>query len=215
MNILSPMLVLRQSFSGSLRRNAAAFGSTQAFASIAPPTAESATALSHKFWLDPSTGVYKNYLKGEFIAASSPSSFHIVINPATNEEIGKTPDTSDADFEMTMQIAQSAFEEWKVIPIQQRQRVMLELQRLIRDHVNELAGLITLENGKTIADAKGDVFRGLEMVESTCQIAPYLMGDSMAGISTSMDCVSYREPLGVCAGIGKLGVSGSDVLLCL
>jgi malonate-semialdehyde dehydrogenase (acetylating) / methylmalonate-semialdehyde dehydrogenase len=61
--------------------------------------------------------------------------------------------------------------------------------------------LITEENGKTLADARGDVFRGLEMVESACFMAPKMLGDSLQGIAKDMDCVSYREPLGVCAAI--------------
>jgi hypothetical protein len=70
------------------------------------------------------------------------------------------------------------------------------------DHIKDShAYLITLENGKTLANAKGDVFCGLEIVESACFVAPQLLGDSMSGISRSMDCVSFREPLGVVAGI--------------
>ena len=184
-----------------------AFGST---ANDALPTVESATALSREFWLDPKTGIYKNYLNGAFVA-SEATSFHSVFNPATNELIGKIPDTTNAEFETTMKVAQAAFEDWRTVPVQQRQRVMLEYQRLIREHTNELAGLITLENGKTIADAKGDVFRGLEVVETACQAAPILLGDSLAGISSAIDCVSYREPLGVCAGIG----ASTNLFLCI
>ena len=199
------MLLLRQSFRSHPLQKRAVSLSSRAFGSSANdalPTVDSATALSKEFWLDPKTGLYKNYLNGAFVA-SEATSFHSVFNPATNELIGKIPDTTDAEFETTMEVAQAAFEDWRTVPVQQRQRVMLEYQRLIREHTNELAGLITLENGKTIADAKGDVFRGLEVVETACQAAPNLLGDSLAGISSSMDCVSYREPLGVCAGIGE------------
>lgn len=205
MKILTPMLLLRQSFRTPQLRKLSVSLSSRAFGSNAGevlPTIESATALSKEFWLDPNTGIYRNYLNGAFVE-SKAASFHPVFNPATNELIGKVPDTTDAEFEKTMEVAQAAFQDWRKVPIQQRQRVMLEYQRLIREHTNELAGLITLENGKTIADAKGDVFRGLEVVETACQAAPSLLGDSLAGISTSIDCVSYREPLGVCAGIGE------------
>lgn len=207
---MTPLLLLKQSFRSPLRTAAttsaglasSSSSSSRAFGTDAvPPTVYSATALSKEFWLDPETGIYKNYLSGKFVTSPKATSFHSVFNPATNELIGSVPDTTDADFENTMAVAQAAFEDWRTVPVQQRQRVMLEYQRLIREHTNELAGLITLENGKTIADAKGDVFRGLEVVESACQVAPALLGDSLAGLSTSIDCVSYREPLGVCAGI--------------
>jgi malonate-semialdehyde dehydrogenase (acetylating)/methylmalonate-semialdehyde dehydrogenase len=151
-------------------------------------------------WLE--NGVYKSFHKGKF-QSSAATSFHSVYNPATNEEVGKVPDTTKAEFEDVMTTAQAAFEDWKTVPVHQRQRVMLEYQRLLREHLTDLAGLITLENGKTLADAKGDVIRGLEVVETACQVAPHMLGDSLAGISSNMDCTSYREPLGVCAGVGE------------
>ena len=82
-------------------------------------------------------------------------------------------------------------------------RFPLLISNKIRDYTNDIATLITLENGKTLEDAKGDVFRGLEMVESCCFLAPQLLGDTLKTISysPSMDCVTYREPLGVVAGI--------------
>ena len=67
--------------------------------------------------------------------------------------------------------------------------------------MDDLAYCITMENGKTLADAKGDVFRGLEVVEAACDLGSKLMGESLGNISNGMDCVSYRVPLGVCAGI--------------
>lgn len=126
---------------------------------------------------------------------------HPVRNPASQELIGMVPEMSEQEFNATVQASKEAFQEWKLVPISQRQRIMLELQQKIRERSGDLAYLITLENGKTLADAKGDIFRGLEMVESACWMAPQLMGDSMQGISSTVDCVSYREPLGVTAGI--------------
>jgi malonate-semialdehyde dehydrogenase (acetylating)/methylmalonate-semialdehyde dehydrogenase len=78
---------------------------------------------------------------------------------------------------------------------------MFSLQGLIQEYKEDLANLITLENGKTLADAKGDVFRGLEVVENCCEVGSKLMGENLGNISSGMDCVSYRVPLGVCAGI--------------
>ena len=63
--------------------------------------------------------------------------------------------------------------------------------------------LISLENGKTLEDAKGDIFRGLEVVETCCDLGSKLMGETLMGIGKGMDCVSYKVPLGVCAGIGR------------
>jgi malonate-semialdehyde dehydrogenase (acetylating)/methylmalonate-semialdehyde dehydrogenase len=78
---------------------------------------------------------------------------------------------------------------------------MLKLQHLIRENMDALAANVTLEQGKTLADGKGDVFRGLEVVEYSCNIAPDLMGDYVENVANGMDTYSIRQPLGVVAGI--------------
>jgi malonate-semialdehyde dehydrogenase (acetylating)/methylmalonate-semialdehyde dehydrogenase len=138
---------------------------------------------------------------GAFVK-SSTTSHHFVKNPATHELIGKVPETTQSEVDAAIQVAKEAYEEWRWVPVQQRQRVMLHYQQLIRDATDDLAYWITLENGKTLADARGDVFRGLEVVETACNVADKLLGESLAGISRNMDCVSYKQPLGVCAGVG-------------
>lgn len=97
--------------------------------------------------------------------------------------------------------AAEAYKSWKNVPVQQRQRIMLKLQALIREHTEELAESITLEQGKTLADARGDVFRGLEVVEYACGIGNSMMGETLGNLASSLDTYSYRQPLGVCAGI--------------
>lgn len=213
MRVLTPLCRLKRV--SRIHRNAVTLNS-RAFSTAEGdlPTEASMKALSHQHWLDESSGIYKNFLNGKFVE-SSASSFYPVVNPATNEEIGKIPETPDSEFEAVMATAQAAYEDWRTVPVQQRQRVMLEYQRLIRENTNELAGLITLENGKTIADAKGDVFRGLEVVETACQAAPQLLGDSLAGIGSTIDCISYREPMGVCAGIGEFNYDSHFLIVYL
>ena len=99
------------------------------------------------------------------------------------------------------QAAARAYKTWKEVGVQHRQRVMLKLQQLIREHTEELALAITQEQGKTLADARGDVFRGLEVVEHTCGAATLMMGETAENLATSLDTYSYKQPLGVCAGI--------------
>lgn len=159
------------------------------------------TTTASQPWLPKGSPVYKYFQNGQFVESMGEAA-HPVKNPATNELLGLVPELSSQEFDATVQLSKDAFLEWKRVPLPQRQRVMMKLQKAIReDYMEDLAHLITLENGKTLADARGDVFRGLEMVESACWMAPNLLGDSLAGISSSMDCVSYREPLGVTAGI--------------
>lgn len=165
-----------------------------------------ATSLSSREWLDSSsssgTPTYKYFENGKFVSSMSKSeSFIPVYNPATNELIANVPENTPDEFNQAVEKAKIAFEDWSQVPVQVRQRVMLKFQQAIRDHTEDLAHLITIENGKTLADARGDVFRGLEMVESACFVAPQMQGESLAGISKNMDCVSYKEPLGVVAGI--------------
>ncbi|GAX16870.1 malonate-semialdehyde dehydrogenase (acetylating) / methylmalonate-semialdehyde dehydrogenase [Fistulifera solaris] len=150
-----------------------------------------------------SNSVYKYFSNNEFVSSSFEDKLLQVTNPATGDVIAHVPSSLSPDeFQTVMDRAQEAFRTWRTVPPQQRQRLFLEYQRLIRQHTDELEELITLENGKTLADARGDVFRGLEVVETACQIASsHLLGDSLAGVSRNMDCISYREPLGVCAGI--------------
>ena len=74
-------------------------------------------------------------------------------------------------------------------------------QQLIKDNLKEIAKLITTEQGKTLADAEGDVLRGLQVVENLCANTSLLLGETLTGISKDMDLTSYRTPLGVCAGI--------------
>lgn len=97
--------------------------------------------------------------------------------------------------------AAKAFLTWRDVPVQQRVRVNLKFQQLIRDNTETLAGLITKEQGKTLADARGDVFRGLEVVEHACSTGTLMMGETVENLATSVDTYSYRQPLGVVAGI--------------
>jgi malonate-semialdehyde dehydrogenase (acetylating)/methylmalonate-semialdehyde dehydrogenase len=97
--------------------------------------------------------------------------------------------------------AKEAFQKWKEVPVQQRQRVMFQYQSIIREHLEDLAKLITLENGKTLQDSQGDVFRGLEVVETACMVGNEMKGETLNQISKGMDIVTLRQPLGVCAGI--------------
>lgn len=159
---------------------------------IFPPSRKDAA------WLK--KNVYQNYMDNAFVPSSSPLTIS-VHNPATQELIGLVPNNTPDEFDTMIRNAVVAQQEWMQVSIQQRQRVMMDYQRLIRDSTEELAAWICLENGKTLSDARGDVFRGLEVVESACHMVPHLLGDSLASLSTNLDCHSYRYPLGVCAGI--------------
>lgn len=100
-----------------------------------------------------------------------------------------------------MAAASAAYPAWRETPIQSRVRVYLKYQQLVRENMDDVARLITLEQGKTMADARGDVFRGLEVVEHACSAATLTMGETAENLAANVDSYSYRVPLGVAAGI--------------
>ncbi len=139
-------------------------------------------------------------INGEFVD-SKTSEWIDLTDPATQEVIAKVPQTTDDEINEAVAAAKEAFKTWRKTPITTRARIFLTYQALIREHMDELAELLTSEQGKTIADARGDVFRGLEVVEHAAGIANLQMGDFVENVATGVDTYSIWQPLGVCAGI--------------
>eukprot|EP00258_Populus_trichocarpa_P001216 XP_002300008.3 methylmalonate-semialdehyde dehydrogenase [acylating], mitochondrial [Populus trichocarpa] len=148
----------------------------------------------------PSPPRVPNLIGGKFVDSQSSSTID-VINPATQEAVSRVPFTTNEEFRAAVSAAKQAFPAWRNTPITTRQRVMLKLQELIRRDIDKLAMNITTEQGKTLKDAHGDVFRGLEVVEHACGMATLQMGEYVPNVSNGIDTFSIREPLGVCAGI--------------
>jgi len=142
----------------------------------------------------------KNFINGAF-EDSATQEWISLKNPANQEIIGLVPQSTLQELRRAEQGATEAFKAWREVPIQQKQRIFFNLQGLIREHMDDIASTITREQGKTIADAKGDVFRGLEVVESVCGIGSLLMGETAENLSRGLDTYTYRQPLGVTAGI--------------
>jgi malonate-semialdehyde dehydrogenase (acetylating)/methylmalonate-semialdehyde dehydrogenase len=142
----------------------------------------------------------KLFIGGKFIE-SKATQFFDVKNPATQEVVCRTPLATADELQLATDSAEHAFKEWRKTPVVARQRIIVEFQNLIRKHQEDLAKNIVIENGKTIVDARGDVFRGLEVVEYASHIAADLMGETSENLSRNIDTYSYRQPLGVCAGI--------------
>ena len=142
----------------------------------------------------------KQLINGQFVD-SNTSEWIDITDPATQEVIAKVPQTTDAEINQAVAAAQKAFKTWRKTPITTRARIFLKYQALIRDHMDELAEILTAEQGKTIADARGDVFRGLEVVEHAAGIANLQIGDFVENVASGVDTYSIWQPLGVCAGI--------------
>ncbi|KAF9594966.1 hypothetical protein IFM89_035536 [Coptis chinensis] len=142
----------------------------------------------------------RNLIGGEFVESESKETID-VLNPATQEVVSQIPLTTTEEFKSAVSSAKHAFPSWRNTPITTRQRVMFKLQELIRRDIDKLALNIITEQGKTLKDAHGDVFRGLEVVEHACGMGTLQMGEFVSNVSHGIDTYSLREPLGVCAGI--------------
>ncbi|MBX3261316.1 MAG: CoA-acylating methylmalonate-semialdehyde dehydrogenase [Labilithrix sp.] len=124
-----------------------------------------------------------------------------VVNPATQAVLARVPMATPDEVASAVASAKKAFSTWRSSPIGVRARVFLKYQGLIREHMKEIAQLLTKEQGKTLADAEGDVFRGLEVVEHAASIGTLQMGELASNVAGGVDTYTVLEPLGVCAGI--------------
>ena len=139
-------------------------------------------------------------INGEFVE-SKTQQWQDIVNPATQEVLGRVPFATPDEVNAAIAAAQNAFADWRQTPIQARMRIMLKLQELIRANAKEIAKVLTAEQGKTLADAEGDIQRGLEVVEHACSIGTLQMGEYTEGVARGVDTYTLQQPLGVCAGI--------------
>ena len=121
-------------------------------------------------------------------------------DPATNNLVTRVPESTDDELNEAVQSARRAFSSWRNTSWLHRQQIMFKFVSLIREHWDRLAASITLEQGKTFADAKGDVLRGLQVAETACGITTQLTGEVLE-VAKDMETRSYKEPLGVVAAI--------------
>jgi malonate-semialdehyde dehydrogenase (acetylating) / methylmalonate-semialdehyde dehydrogenase len=142
----------------------------------------------------------KLLINGQFVE-SRAKEWRDVVNPATQEVLARVPMCDAAEVDGAINAAAEAFKTWRNVPIGQRARIMLKLQELIRRDMKKLAAVLTAEQGKTLPDAEGDVFRGLEVVEHACSIGTLSLGEMAENVAGGVDTYFIRQPLGVCAGI--------------
>ena len=142
----------------------------------------------------------KLLINGKFID-SKTTVWKDVVNPATQEVLARVPFATKEELEAAITGAAVAFKTWKNTSIGVRARVMLKLQELIKRDMKKLAACLTAEQGKTLPDAEGDVFRGLEVVEHACSIGTLSLGEIAENVAGGIDTYFIRQPIGVCAGI--------------
>lgn len=124
-----------------------------------------------------------------------------VLNPANQELVARVPFAPLDEVDAAVASAQKAFKTWRNTGQGARMRIMLKLQQLVRENADKLAQLITLEHGKTLPDAEGEVGRGLEVIEHACSMVSLQLGEYAENAASGVDVYTLIQPLGVCAGI--------------
>jgi malonate-semialdehyde dehydrogenase (acetylating)/methylmalonate-semialdehyde dehydrogenase len=142
----------------------------------------------------------KLLINGKFVE-SKAKAWRDVVNPATQQVLARVPMCDADEVGEAVKAAADAYKTWKNTPIGARARIMLKLQELIRRDMKKLAACLTAEQGKTLPDAEGDIFRGLEVVEHACSIGTLSLGEFAEQVATGVDTYYIRQPIGVCAGI--------------
>ncbi|MDL5024663.1 methylmalonate-semialdehyde dehydrogenase [Bacillus velezensis] len=142
----------------------------------------------------------KNYINGEWVE-SKTDQYEDVVNPATKEVMCQVPISTREDVEYAVRSASEAFQSWSKTAVPRRARILFNYQQLLQQNKEELARLITLENGKNTTEALGEVGRGIENVEFAAGAPSLMMGDSLASIATDVEAANYRYPIGVVGGI--------------
>ena len=141
-----------------------------------------------------------HFVNGQALAGAS-GRFGDVFNPNTGEVQARVDLASSAELDAAAQAAARAQVDWAAVNPQRRARVMFEFKRLVEARTDELAALLSSEHGKVLADSRGDIQRGLEVIEFACGIPHVLKGEFTEGAGPGIDVYSMRQPLGVCAGI--------------
>jgi len=168
---------------------------------VRPMSALASTATSypttHERIAQPEDTPY--FIDNQFVP-SKTEKFIDLHDPATNSLVTRVPQMTDAELEAAVQSAKKAFPAWRNTSVIARQQIMFKFVNLIRENWDRLAASITLEQGKTFADAKGDVLRGLQVAEAACGASEFLKGEVLE-VAKDMETRSYKEPLGVVAAI--------------
>ncbi|KAJ5086754.1 Methylmalonate-semialdehyde dehydrogenase [Penicillium alfredii] len=154
-----------------------------------------------------------NFLDNEFVS-SKATTWIDLHDPATNNLVTRVPQSTDEELQAAVQSAEKAFPAWRATSIIAKQQILFKFVGLIRANWDRLAASITLEQGKTFADARGDVLRGLQVAETACGITTQMTGEVLE-VAKDMETRSYREPLGVVAAICPFNFPAMIPLWCI
>jgi malonate-semialdehyde dehydrogenase (acetylating)/methylmalonate-semialdehyde dehydrogenase len=142
----------------------------------------------------------KFYVDGQWESPANRD-LHPVYNPATAQVIARVPYATAGDIDRAARAAHAAFLKWHEVPVVDRVQILYRYKDLLEKHAEEIARILTTENGKTLDDARGSVRRSIQMVEVACGMPSLMQGYSLENVARGIDCQTIRQPLGVCAGI--------------
>jgi len=148
-----------------------------------------------------------HYINGEW-TDSSANEWRDVINPATSEVLAQVPLASTNEVNQAVEAAAAAFPEWRRTPPEDRIQPLFKLKMLLEDHIDDIARIITQENGKTLAEAKAEMRRGIENVEVACGIPMMMQGYNLEDVARGIDEIMIRQPMGVVAAITPFNFPG-------
>jgi malonate-semialdehyde dehydrogenase (acetylating) / methylmalonate-semialdehyde dehydrogenase len=148
-----------------------------------------------------------NYIEGQWVDSAATETLP-VINPATGEELGRTPLSPAAEVDRAAQAAARAFPAWRRVPITDRIQYLFKLKTLLEEHFDEVARTITMEAGKTVGEARAEMRRAVENVEVACGAPTMIQGYNSEDIAAGIDEMMIRQPLGVTAIIAPFNFPG-------
>jgi malonate-semialdehyde dehydrogenase (acetylating)/methylmalonate-semialdehyde dehydrogenase len=151
--------------------------------------------------------VVRNYIEGSWTRSSAPEAFP-VLNPATGEELGKTPLSTTRETTEAIESAKRAFPAWRRMPVTDRVQYLFKLKALLEEHFQDISRTITMECGKTLAESRGEMRRAIENVEVACGTPTLIQGYNSEDIATGIDEMMIRQPLGVCAIVAPFNFPG-------
>src|SRR4030095_4739440 len=141
-----------------------------------------------------------HFIAGEWVNSNS-TEWQDLVTPATHAPLGKVPLASIAEETAAVEAAAAAFPDWRRTPAEDRIQPLFKLKMLLEEHIDELARLITIENGKTFAEAKAELRRAIENVEVACGIPMMMQGYNLEDVARGIDEIMIRQPMGVVAAI--------------
>jgi malonate-semialdehyde dehydrogenase (acetylating) / methylmalonate-semialdehyde dehydrogenase len=147
------------------------------------------------------TRLLDNYIDGEWTPAQAATDVLDVLNPATGEVLALVPLSGASDLDLAVRAAREALPEWRSVSTIARARKLFELRERLITREEDFARSVTTEMGKTIADARAEVARMIEMVEAACAIPTTMQGRILEDVSRNIDAETIRQPVGVCAAI--------------